>query len=132
ILASKEDFKLNDKMLNYIVPTVDEMRFFYKIFYSTGEKTFKVEPKIYLNSINNNFNMNVSEAKLDIILEIFKECDFLNYINRNGSYFIKLLSKPNGKLNILDFPLLKYLYNIKELQQTQAGECDDREFNFKN
>lgn len=132
ILASKKDFKLNEKILNYIVPTIDEMRFFYKMFYNTGEEIFKIEPNIYLNSINNNFNINISVVKLDLILEIFKECNFLNYVNREGTYFIKLLSKPKGKLDILELPILKYLYSIKEFQQIQAGEYNDRKFNFQN
>ncbi|HLR34005.1 MAG TPA: single-stranded-DNA-specific exonuclease RecJ [Tissierellales bacterium] len=116
VLASKKDYELNKKLLNYITPTVEEMRLFYKLFFSSGEEIFKLDSKLYLNSINNNFNINVSEAKLNLILEIFKECNLLDFVKKDGAYFIKLLSKPNDKFNILKQPTLEYLYSLKELQ----------------
>ncbi len=116
ILASSEDFELNNRVLEYIVPTLDEMRFFYKMFFSLREETFRIDSKVYLKSINDNFKIDITEAKFDLILEVFKECGFLNYIRKDGNYFIKLLSNPNKKVNILEMPILKYLYNLKELQ----------------
>lgn len=111
-LLSKEDIKLNEKLLNIFTPTVDEMRFVYKTFISMKGKAFKIEPSSYLKFINKKTNEKMTKFKLNLILDIFKDLNFVEFINKDGFYFIKVLEDSNEKIDIIDTSKVKYLYSL--------------------
>lgn len=111
-LFTKKDIEKNKKLMNIFSPTAEEMKVVCKTFTAMKGKGFKVEPDTYLSSINRKTNQNITRFKLDLIFEILKDMDFIDFINKDGFYFIKVLTAFNEKIDIIERAKVKYLYSL--------------------
>lgn len=111
-LFHEDDVELNRRVLSNVMPTIHEMRIIYKTIFSSKNQVFKIEPNKYLNSINDKLDKLINKSKLDFIFEIFKDLKLINYVYKEGYFYIKILNKSKDKINILNDSKLKYLCDI--------------------
>lgn len=97
-LFTKKDIEKNKKLINIFFPTTEEMRVVCRTFITIKGKGFRIEPDIYLRSINRKTNQNITRFKLDLIFEMLKDMNFIDFVNKDGFYFIKVLEGFNEKL----------------------------------
>lgn len=112
-LFHRYDIDLNKEILLNILPTIDEMRIIYKSFLTAKSKNIKIEPYLYLESINCKVEKKITKYKLDVTMEIFKDLNFIDFTLKDNYYFVKILEPPNEKIDILEKPKVKYLYSLK-------------------
>lgn len=111
-LFTKEDIDKNKELINSFIPTIDEMRVVYKTLISVKGKAFKIEPHVYLRSINKKSTRNITKFKLDLIFEIFKDINLIDFVYKGKFYFIKVLENSNEKIDIGETSKVKYLYSL--------------------
>jgi len=112
ILGNKDDIIWNKKVLQGILPTIEEMRLVYRVLFNSKADSFAINSEVYVNSLNINYRTSITKAKFDIILEIFKECKFINFILKENIYYIRLLGKTKEKIDLFQVPKVKYLYSL--------------------
>lgn len=111
-LFTREDIDKNKELINSFIPTIDEMRVVYKTLISMKGKAFKIEPYVYLRSINKKSARNITKFKLDLIFEIFKDINLIDFVYKGKFYFIKVLENSNEKIDIGETSKVKYLYSL--------------------
>ncbi|WP_077367282.1 single-stranded-DNA-specific exonuclease RecJ [Anaerosalibacter sp. Marseille-P3206] len=113
-LFNKNDIELNKKVLSNLLPTKNEMRLIYKTIFSNKFEVLKIEPDMYLNSINNKLDKYITKPKLDLTFEMFKELKLIDYIYQDDYFYIKILNRSNEKIDILNNSKLRYLYDLNK------------------
>lgn len=111
-LMQNDDIKKNREILSQVIPTIEEMRIIYKSLYLSNEVIFKLEPNIYLSSINSSFNGYITIPKLDITLNIFKDIEFIDYVYKDDFFYIKILNRSKKKFNMNNNLKYKYLNDL--------------------
>lgn len=112
-LFYKDDIAANQEILLNMLPTVDEMRIIYKSFLTAKSENIKIEPYVYLKSINERLGKKITKSKLDMTMELFKDLNFIDFTLKDNNYYVKILEVPNEKIDILETPKVKYLHSLK-------------------
>lgn len=111
-LMQNDDVKKNSELLSQVIPTINEMRIIYKSLCLSNEGIFKLEPNVYLSSINSSSNGNITIPKLDITLNIFKDLEFIDYVYKDKFFYIKILNSSKEKFNMNNNIKYKYLSDL--------------------
>ena len=124
-LGKEEDIELNKKVLNYIVPSLEDMRIVYRNLFSAKSNFLMIETNPYVHSLSKKLSSGFTKPKLDLILDIFKDCNLIDYIENNGNYNIKLLNRRKEKIDIMNIPKVRYLQKLYS-QWTKNQEMTSR------
>ncbi|RKD34650.1 single-stranded-DNA-specific exonuclease RecJ [Thermohalobacter berrensis] len=120
ILASRKDIDLNRKVLEGILPSVTELRIIYKSFLSKKNKVLKIDLDSYLDYLQNIPKISINKTKLELCLEVLRDCNLINYKIIDNVCYIKIHKKPKEKFNIMDTKKFKHLYKLKENTQIMS------------
>lgn len=113
VLSTNEDIKLNKKILNLLVPTIEDLRSIYKSFLKNGEDIFKIDISRYIESLRNRDSFVINVGKLQLALEILHESQLIDYKFDDSSCFIKMANKTNKKIDIANMPKFKYYTQLE-------------------
>ena len=114
-LFNDDDAELNKKVLSNIVPTKSDMRIIYKTILASENLVFKIDPNMYLKSISDKLDYMFTKPKLDLTFEIFKDLNLIDYVYKDGFFYLKIFDGINKPIDIFDSSKLKYLYDLNNL-----------------
>lgn len=88
------------------------MRIVYRNLFSAKSNFLMIETNPYVHSFEQKLSSGFTKPKLDLILDIFKDCNLIDYIENNGNYNIKLLNRRKEKIDIMNIPKVRYLQEL--------------------
>ncbi len=113
ILSKQIDINLNKKILDFLVPTIDDLRVIYKSFLNSRENIFKVDIERYITSISQKNCLMLNKSKLKLALEILNESQLLDYKLDNKDCFIKMNNITSKKVDISSVETFNYYTQLK-------------------
>ncbi|WIV10759.1 single-stranded-DNA-specific exonuclease RecJ [Proteiniborus sp. MB09-C3] len=127
VLVVDGDFFNNQHLIEDIMPKVDDIRLIYKTLITRKEAYLRIEIDKYLNSLFNKTRIDINRFKFITIVEILKGAKLLDYIIKDGFLIVKVLKKPDNKIDIANVSIYdKLCYISKEIINLKNN------FNFLN
>ncbi len=100
ILLVENDFITNRCLIEGIMPKTDDIRLVYKTMISRKKEYLKIEIDRYLKALHDKNGIKISKFKLLTMLDILKNANLLDYTIRRDSLIVKMLKKPDKKIDI--------------------------------
>ncbi|MFA5524176.1 MAG: DHHA1 domain-containing protein, partial [Tissierellales bacterium] len=118
ILTVKNDFNRNTYLIDQIMPRVEDIRLIYKTMIMRREEYLRIETEEYLDALENRTGIRINRFKLIIILTILKDAELLEYDKNNNFISIRVLEKPEKKIDITSVSIYAKLYKLsKEIEK---------------
>lgn len=114
ILTVKNDYLKNKSLIEDIVPKINDVRLIYKTLISRKEEYLRIEIDKYLDSLTYKTGVRINRFKLITILAILKNAELLEYIIKVDFLNIKMLRKPDKKIDINSVSIYDKLCQLPE------------------
>lgn len=114
VLIVRNDFLNNLCLIEDIMPKIDDIRLIYKTFISRKEEYLRIEIDKYLDSLTYKIGVRINRFKLITILTILKNAELLDYCIIDSFLNIKMLRKPDIKIDITSVSIYDKLCQVPE------------------